>query len=212
MQLRDRYAMSQRAGVAGAGRARSRDVSAWLDERARDSEDFRLDSCGLLEILEHGQGAARTSSRRKARSPNEVAGERRDPSARSASYASFSWQLTSSSFTTGSPTDRSSSFSVSSNSCSRPPGCCPGSRPMTRPWQRRTRFRSGRRKASRSTTGILLSHVLTHPGDRPASLPRDAAPRAETQRPARTLRADGSIDLGTACVSRMGKASIVETA
>ena len=58
--------------------------------------------------------------------------------------------------------------------------------------------------------GILLSHVLTHPGIGMHLCHAMLLPRAETQDLRARLAADRSIDLGSACVSRMGKASIVE--
>jgi (3,5-dihydroxyphenyl)acetyl-CoA 1,2-dioxygenase len=58
--------------------------------------------------------------------------------------------------------------------------------------------------------GILLSHVLAHPVSGRHLCHAMLQPRPEALDLLRRLVADGSIDLGTACVSRLGKASVVE--
>jgi (3,5-dihydroxyphenyl)acetyl-CoA 1,2-dioxygenase len=58
--------------------------------------------------------------------------------------------------------------------------------------------------------GILLSLVLAHPGSGRHLCHAMLRPRIETLDLLPQLATDGSIDLGTACVSRVGKASVVE--
>jgi (3,5-dihydroxyphenyl)acetyl-CoA 1,2-dioxygenase len=58
--------------------------------------------------------------------------------------------------------------------------------------------------------GILLSLVLAHPGSGRHLCHAMLRPRTETLDLLPQLATDGSIDLGTACVSRVGKASVVE--
>jgi (3,5-dihydroxyphenyl)acetyl-CoA 1,2-dioxygenase len=58
--------------------------------------------------------------------------------------------------------------------------------------------------------GILLSHILAHPGAGRHLCHAMLQPRTETLDLLPRLATDASIDLGTACVSRVGKASVVE--
>jgi (3,5-dihydroxyphenyl)acetyl-CoA 1,2-dioxygenase len=58
--------------------------------------------------------------------------------------------------------------------------------------------------------GILLSHILAQPGSGRHLCHAMLQPRTETVDLLPQLATDGSIDLGTACVSRVGKASVVE--
>jgi (3,5-dihydroxyphenyl)acetyl-CoA 1,2-dioxygenase len=58
--------------------------------------------------------------------------------------------------------------------------------------------------------GILLSHVLAHPGSGRHLCHAMLLPRAETLDLLERFAKDGSIDLGTVSVSKAGKASIVE--
>jgi (3,5-dihydroxyphenyl)acetyl-CoA 1,2-dioxygenase len=58
--------------------------------------------------------------------------------------------------------------------------------------------------------GILLSHVLAHPESGRHLCHAMLQPRPGTLDLLPRLATDGSIDLGTACVSRLGKASVVE--
>jgi thioesterase DpgC len=58
--------------------------------------------------------------------------------------------------------------------------------------------------------GILLSHVLAHPGAGRHLCHAMLLPRAETLDLLERFAKDGSIDLGTVSVSKAGKASIVE--
>jgi (3,5-dihydroxyphenyl)acetyl-CoA 1,2-dioxygenase len=58
--------------------------------------------------------------------------------------------------------------------------------------------------------GILLSHILAHPESGRHLCHAMLQPRMETRDLLPRLATDGSINLGTACVSRVGKASVVE--
>jgi thioesterase DpgC len=58
--------------------------------------------------------------------------------------------------------------------------------------------------------GILLSHILAHPRSGHHLCHAMLQPRTETLDLLPRLATDGLIDLGTACVSRVGKASVVE--
>jgi (3,5-dihydroxyphenyl)acetyl-CoA 1,2-dioxygenase len=58
--------------------------------------------------------------------------------------------------------------------------------------------------------GILLSHVLAHPGSGRHLCHAMLLPRAETLDLLEHLATDGLVDLGTATVSKVGKASVVE--
>jgi (3,5-dihydroxyphenyl)acetyl-CoA 1,2-dioxygenase len=58
--------------------------------------------------------------------------------------------------------------------------------------------------------GILLSHILAHPGSGRHLCLAMLRPRTEALDLLPRLATDGSIDLGTACVTRVGKASVVE--
>jgi len=58
--------------------------------------------------------------------------------------------------------------------------------------------------------GILLSHILAHPESGRHLCHAMLQPRTETLDLLPRLTTDGLIDLGTACVSRVGKASVVE--
>jgi (3,5-dihydroxyphenyl)acetyl-CoA 1,2-dioxygenase len=58
--------------------------------------------------------------------------------------------------------------------------------------------------------GIVLSHVLGHPRPGRHLCHAMLLPRAVTAELAARLQTDGSVELGAACVTRAGKASIVE--
>lgn len=86
------------------------------------------------------------------------------------------------------------------------PGLTPAAEAMTREMPRPLK----EKEHLEMDHSILLSHVLAHPEAGHHLCHAMLLPRTETVDLLPRLARDGSIDLGTACVNRVGKASIVE--
>lgn len=197
----------ERTPLEKAGLASS-DVSAWFAAFPELRNDFHSDSAASSNFWDLSQRLRAKLPKRAARNPSDAAASeiihRKERDLRERFLGVHLEQLY------GKLTARGSKFlrleELMPKAARLVPGLTPGTEAMTAEHALPLKEKEG----LEIDHGILLSHVLANAESGHHLCHAMLLPRTETLDLLPRMARDGSIDLGAACVSRVGKASIVE--
>lgn len=193
--------------LVSAGLA-SHDVDVWIAARPELSRDFNSDAAAFSTFWLAGQRLRSQLSKKTTRNSSEAAASelihRKERELRDHFLGIHVQKLY------DELTDRGKNFlrveELVTEAARRVPGLVPDAETLVK--ERRLPLKE--KEGIEIDHGILLSHVLAHAEFGRHLCHAMLMPRAELLDLLARLVSDGSVDLGTVCVSRVGKASIVE--
>ena len=184
------------------------DVSAWLAARHELRNDFGADSRACSDFWDLGQKLRAQLPKRAARNPNDTAASelihRNERDLRDRFLGVHTEELY------GKVTARRSKFLRLEELIPETARLVPGLTPSSEAMAAEHALPLKEKEGLEIDHGILLSHVLAHPESGHHLCHAMLLPRTEALNLQPRLERDGSVDLGAASVSRVGRASIVE--
>ena len=186
----------------------SNDVNSWIGALPTLRGNFADDAVACSAFWDLGKKLRGQLSKKAARKPNETAASElihdRERKLREHFLSIHVRELHNR--LTNSGTDFLRVEQLVIEAAKTVPGLVPGSEDLAA--ERRLSLKD--KEGLEVDHGILLSHVLAQPKSGRHLCHAMLLPRAETRDLQRRFAKDGSVDLGAACVSKVGKASIVE--
>jgi len=198
----DEKALLEQAGLASC------DVSAWLAAYPELRSDFSADGRACSNWWSLGERLRAQLPKRAARKANAIAASELIQAKERAlrdRFLSIHLEVLYDKLTV-----RRSKFLRVEDLMQATAALVPGLTPSAEVMTRESALRLKEKEELEMDHGILLSHVLAHPEAGRHLCHAMLLPRTETLDLLPRLVRDGSIDLGTASASRLGKASIVE--
>ena len=193
--------------LGNAGLA-SNDVNSWIAALPKLRNDFAFDSVVCSAFWDLGKRLRGQLSKKTARNPNEVAASEfihhRERELREHFLSIHVQELY------GKLTNCGSKFLRVEQLVIEAARIVPGLVPSSEDLAAERRLLLKEKEGLEIDHGILLSHILAHPESGRHLCHAMLLPRAETLDLPDRFAKDGSVDLGAACVSKVGKASIVE--
>ena len=204
----DRSDILNEVSLLGNAGLASTDLNSWIDALPKLHSDFVLDSAGCSAFWEIGKRLREQLSKKTARNPTEAAASeiihRRERELRENFLAIHSQELYDKLTDCGGKFLRVEQLVI--EAARIVPGLVPSSEDLA--VERRLSLKD--KEGLEIDHGILLSHILAHPEFGRHLCHAMLLPRAETLDLQHRFAKDGSVDLGAACVTKVGKASIVE--
>ena len=199
---------SSQADLLGNAGLVSDDVNSWITAFPKLRNDFAFDSVVCSEFWNLSKRLRGQLPKKIARNPNEVAASEfihhRERELREHFLSIHVQELY------GKLTNCSSKFLRVEQLVIEAARVAPGLVPSAEALVKERELLLKEKEGLEIDHGILLSHILAHPESGRHLCHAMLLPRAETLDLSGRLAIDGSVDLGAACVSKAGKASIVE--
>ena len=199
---------SNQANLLGNAGLASNELNSWITASPKLRNDFAFDSVVCSEFWDLGKRLREQLPKKTARNPNEVAVSEfihhRERELREHFLSIHVQELY------GKLTNCSSKFLRVEQLVIEAARVAPGLVPSAESLVKERELLLKEKEGLEIDYGILLSHILAHPESGRHLCHAMLLPRAETLDLSDRLAIDGSVDLGAACVSKAGKASIVE--
>jgi thioesterase DpgC len=201
----DRNDTSNEVNLLGNAGLASNDVNSWIGALPRLRNDFAYDANAFWDLGRRLRGKL---SKKAARNPNETAANElihdKERQLRELFLNIHVRELYSNLTNGGTKFMRVEQLVI--DAAQIVPGLVPSSEDLAAERRRALKDKEG----LEVDHGILLSHILAQPETGRHLCHAMLLPRAETRDLQRRFTKDGSVDLSAACVTKFGKASIVE--